>query len=115
MTDATDMSTPVTRGELREEFAQFEQKLDRKLDQRFAQFEQKLEHFATKRELELWGGTLLARMESFEHRLLAELAQHTKAISESLSAQISIIDEKYAELPARVKRLETEVFPPTQR
>ena len=111
MSEEMDMSTPVTRGELREEIALLEQKID-----------QKLAHFATKRELEFWGGALLARMETFEQRLggfeqrlLAELAQHTKTISESLSAQISIIDEKYADLPTRVSRLEGEVFPSTQR
>jgi len=132
-----DMSTPVTRGELRAELEQFEirleqrleqrlgQKLEQKLEQKLAhlvtkaELEQKLAPLATKAELELWGGALLARMtermESLEQRLLVELASHTKAISESMSAQIAVIDEKYADLPPRASRLETEVFARKQR
>lgn len=105
--DATDMSTPVTRGELREELAQ--------LDQKFKQW------------LEIWGGALLARIESTEHRLNerielseqrltqriesgeqrliqriesseqrlhAELARHTSAVHESMTTQIAVLDEK---------------------
>jgi phage shock protein A len=151
MADATDMSTPVTRGELRAELAQFEQTLEQKLAQRLAPL-------ATKAELEVWGGALLARIESgeqrlleridghgqridrleqrfdrleqrfdrfeqrfdafeqrfdgFEQRLLTELARHTQAIHESMSMQISVIDEKYADLPPRMSRLEAEVFAP---
>jgi hypothetical protein len=121
MSGATDMSSPVTQGELRTELAQLE-----------IRFDQKLEH---------WGGTLLARIESgeqrmlariesgeqrmlkcmFEHmdsseqRLLTELARHAKAIQEAMSAQIAVIDEKYADLPARVSWLETKVSGPRRR
>jgi len=42
--------------------------------------------------------------------LLIELARHTKAIEEAMSTQISTIDEKYADLPARMSRLEATVF-----
>jgi chromosome segregation ATPase len=147
MADATDMSTPVTRGELRAELAQFEIHLDQKLEQRLAPL-------ATKAELEIWRGALLARIESgeqrlirridgleqrfdgleqrfdgleqrfdgleqrfdgLEQRLLTELARHTRAIYESISTLISIIDEKYADLPPRMSRLEAEVFAPKQR
>lgn len=48
MFDATDRSTPVTRGELRAELEQLEIRLEQKLEQRLA-------HLATKAELELWG------------------------------------------------------------
>lgn len=131
MADATDMATPVTRGELRAELVQFEV--------RFAQFEVRLEQ-----KLEMWGGALLARIESgerriesgeqrlieriesgeqrlldridsSERRLLAELARHTRASYEEMSTQISVIDEKYADLPPRVSRLEIKVFPPRRR
>lgn len=130
MVDATDMSTPVTRGELREEL------------------EQRLAHLATKAELEIWGGALLARIQSgeqglmariesgeqrlmariesgeqrlieridaSEQRMLAELARFTRATYEDMSTQISVIDEKYADLPPRVNRLETKVFAPKRR
>ena len=62
MQGAMDMSTPVTRGELRE-----------------------------------------------------ELARHTRASYEDASTQISVIDEKYADLPGRVSRLETTVLAPKLR
>jgi flagellar biosynthesis/type III secretory pathway chaperone len=52
---------------------------------------------------------------SSEQRLLAELARHTRAIQESMSTQISVVDEKYNDLPARVSQLEATVFPPEQR
>jgi hypothetical protein len=101
MTDATDMSTPVTRGELREALAPL----------------------ATKVELDLWGGALLARIQSelterielSEQRLIAELARHAKAFQESTTSMIAVIDEKYADLPSRVGRLEAEVFAPRRR
>ena len=120
--DATDMSTPVTRGELREELMQLEvrleerlerkleEKLERKLEEKLERkLEEKLERKLEEkleRKLEVWGGALLARIESSEQRLLAELARHTRAIYESMSTQITIIDEKYADLPERVSRLE---------
>ena len=74
-------------------------------------------------KLELWGGALLARIDALstrmdvttsrlearieagEQRLLAELARHAGAIQEAVSRQISVIDEKYADLPARVSQL----------
>ena len=55
------------------------------------------------------------RMEGLEQRLLAELARYTRAIYESMSTQVAIIDEKYADLPPRVRRLETKVFAPRRR
>ena len=112
-----DMSTPVTRGELRDELQQFKvslEHLEQKLDQKFDQ------------KLEMWGGALLARIDvnerrfaqqiaSAEQRLIAELARHTRAIQESMSTQISVVDEKYNDLPARVRQLEATVFPPERR
>ena len=82
-----------------------EQKLDQKLDEKL---EKRLAHLATKADLEIWGGALL-------ERLLTELARHTKAIQESMSIQISAVDDKYADLPARVSHLEATVLPPKQR
>jgi chromosome segregation ATPase len=108
MFDSTDMSTPVTRGELRAEFKQFEIRL-----------EQKLAQLATKAELESWGGALQARMlehiDRSEQRLLVELARHISASFEKMSRQISTIDDKYADLRPRVSRLETKVFPLKRR
>jgi chaperonin cofactor prefoldin len=101
------MSTPVTRGELRKEIERLEIRLDQKLDRLDQKFDQKFTQMAstmaTKTDLEIWGGAL------FE-RLLTELARHTKAVQEALSTQVSAIDDKYADLPARMNRLEAAVF-----
>jgi hypothetical protein len=70
----TDMSTPLTRDELRAEFAPLATKAD-------------LESLLTKIELECWGKALLARLDAIEHRVLAELARHTRAIVASMSPQ----------------------------
>ncbi|HEU4726880.1 MAG TPA: hypothetical protein VFT22_03295 [Kofleriaceae bacterium] len=116
MTDATDMTTPVTRGELRAELEQLEARFDHKLEQLEIRLEEKLEkkleeklaHLATKADLEIWGGALL-------DRLLTELARHTRAVEESLAAQIRVLDDKYNDLPGRVNRLEATVFGPPRR
>jgi uncharacterized protein YceH (UPF0502 family) len=106
MLDATDMSTPVTRGELREEIAQ----LETRLEQLETRLDQKLEHleFRLEARLDLWGGALL-------ERLMTELARHTRASQEAMSTQISVIDEQYTDLPARVTRLEATVLAPSRR
>jgi exonuclease VII large subunit len=109
------MAVPVTRGELRQELAKFEErferklehKLEQKLDERFAEFERKFD-----RKLELWGGALLDRIQRVEHNLHADIARFTKAIQESLAQAITVVDEKYQDLPRRVGRLEGKVFPP---
>ena len=130
MVDSTDMTTPVTRGELREELAEFEQKfdqklekleqrLDQKLEQRLEKFDQKFEQrfaqMASKADLEIWGGALLVLIERTEQRLSAELARHMGTIQESMSALFAASDEKYADLPGRVNRLEAAVFAPQSR
>ena len=122
MTGSTDMSTPVTRGELREELEQLKQ-----------QFELRLAPLATKAELEIWGGALLERIKSSEQqlteriksseqqlirteqRLHVELARHATALYESLATLIVASNEEYADLPKRVGRLETAVFAPKPR
>jgi hypothetical protein len=94
MADATDMSTPVTRDELRAELAPLATKADLRAE---------LAPLVTKVDLELWGRALLARFDAIEHRVLAELARHTRAIVESRSTQI---------FPP-VSRLEGQVFTPS--
>jgi hypothetical protein len=120
------MSTPVTRGELREELGLFEQRFDGKIEHLEQRFDGKLEHLEQRFDgkIEIWGGALLARIdavsarvdtltarvEAGEQRILAELARHAGAIQEAVSRQISAIDEKYADLPARVSKLEEATF-----
>lgn len=130
--NATDMSTPVTRGELREELDQrlaplatkaelerfatkadlerFATKADLERYATKADLKAELERFATKDDLQIWGGALLERMTGLEQRLGLELARHVKAMQETLSKQVSVIDEKYADLPPRVSRLEGVVL-----
>lgn len=113
---ATDMTTPVTRGELREELAQLEVRLEQKSDERLDLIEQKLDARIDRLEqkldhnLELWRGILLARLAEFEQRLLTELGRQLDAAQEALTKQISAIGEKYVDPPARVHRLEARVL-----
>ena len=123
--DETDMTHPVTRGELREEFARFEKRLEEKLEKKL---EEKLDE-----KLKLWAGALNDRIERGEARIIsevtaqvtaqvtarvtAETTRHINAIWEATRAQIAVIDDKYTDLPTRVARLEAQVFavPPRPR
>jgi hypothetical protein len=121
VTDVIDMSTPVTRGELREELAQLEHRFDGKLEGLETRIDGKLEGLEKRIEhkfdgkLDLWGGALLARIVESEKRVLGELARHTQAVLESMTKQISAVDEKYQDLPGRTERLEAEVHALKQR
>jgi hypothetical protein len=114
MNGTIDMSTPVTRSELKEELGSLESRFDQKLGSLESSFDQKLDSLESRidRKLDLWGGALLDRIIASERRLLDELARHTGAIHELLSKNISVVDDKYRDLPDRVHRLETEVFAP---
>ncbi|MDB4954162.1 MAG: hypothetical protein JWO36_1731 [Myxococcales bacterium] len=48
-------------------------------------------------------------------QLSAELAQHVHVIGEQFRAQISVVDEKYQDLPRRVDKLETAVSAPKRK
>jgi len=141
MTDSTTMSTPVTRGELLDALAQFRQDfradllsdVQAAMTQAIAQaIAQAVAPLATRAELELWGGALLARIQQTEHQLRQEirqtetrlyhdlyqdLARHVSAAQETLVAQIAASTEPFVGLPDRVRRLEDEVFgaPPSRR
>lgn len=138
MEASMEMSTPVTRGELRQELAELEQKFEQRLA-RMATKEDlaglatkaEIAELATKAEL----AELAARLDQFQDEtraafartptkvdlenwglaLLNEIGRHTRAIQESMAAQISVIDEKYNDLPRRVGRLEETVFGPGGR
>jgi hypothetical protein len=43
------------------------------------------------------------------------MREPARAIQESMSTQISALDDKYDDLPARVSHLEATVFPPERR
>jgi len=123
----TDMSSPVTRGELRDELAQFEHRIERKFDDKLDRLERKFDN-----NLGLWGGALAAQISELaaqmresekrmlnelpaqiresEKRMLDELARHSQAGFESMTTRISAVDEKYSDLPARVARLEVDAL-----
>jgi hypothetical protein len=68
---------------------------------------------ATKVELEIWGGALMARMdtqlEGLRRDLQTDFARHANAIFEAAQAMIRAIDDKYTDLPGRVSRLESRL------
>ena len=94
-----EMSSPVTRAELREELASLEQRFDKKLD--------------------LWGGALLHRMNAEISTLRAEMSTMGSALRreiqgafEDFHQAIRNLNEPYQDLPGRVTKLEAKVFPP---
>jgi hypothetical protein len=70
---------------------------------------------ATKAELEICFGALLARTDRMQRELQLDLARHANALHEWLTSMLRAHDEKYADLPARVNRLESAVFTPERR
>jgi hypothetical protein len=95
-----------------------------------------------KKDLEIWGGALLARIDEridqrfaeqdkridqrfdelakrFDEMLAVvrktlsdELRRHANANAEDLATRFTVLDDKYRDLPARVTRLETKAFKP---
>ena len=92
MSESFDMSQPVTRGELREELAKVDRKLDLMLGALMARFDE--------------------RFERFGRELRAEVGRDLCAMEESLIARMTAMQEPYLDLPRRVTRLEAKVFPP---
>jgi hypothetical protein len=90
------MDRPVTKRELREELAKYPTK------------QYLHENFPTKewvaKAFEAWGAAILA-----------ELAKHTKTILEAMRHDVAVVDDKYKDLPRRVKKLEAKVFAPKRR
>lgn len=111
---ATDMTAPVTRGELREELALLRQDTHQQLHQQIAALEERLLK-KTRSDLEIWGGALLERINESEQRLVkqlgTELARHVGAVREDMQRQFAAFHEAFADLPSRVSRLEAAVFP----
>lgn len=91
----------------------------------FESIEQALVPYATKRDLELWGHALreafdaqfkatnarfdaaiAALPDKIAAQLSIELARHVQASNEEMRTQVAAVDDKYADLPERVTRLE---------
>ena len=71
----------------------------------------------SKVELAEMEGRLATKVElaEMEARLMRELGAHTGASNEEMTAKVAILDEKYADLPARVSALELLGPPPHKR
>ena len=126
-----DMSTPVTHGELRDEIELLDQKFkqwleawagaliprmdasEQRLTRRIEAVELRIED--TEQRLTQRIDAVELRIEATGRQLSEERARHTGAILESMAMQIAVIDEKYADLPGRVHRLEGQVFPLQRR
>jgi hypothetical protein len=130
MAKASNMSAPVTRGELQVELKLLRSELQQaiaplatkaELQQAIAllatkaELQQAVALLATKAELELWGGALLAHIDRGYQQLQIDLARHANALLEAMATMVRGLDDKYADLPGRVVRLESEVFAPKPR
>ena len=123
MAKRSDMSHPVTRGELREELAPYATKLDlerfaTKVDlERFAT-KLDLERYATKLDLETWGFALKDHLDAnfarFAKQISDDLARQVRVIDERQRTEFVAVDDQYKDLPGRVAKLEAEVFPPKE-
>ena len=100
MPNNADMDAPVTRRELREEFAKFDERFDQKLDQKLAQFKSEI--------IAEFKRDIIAE-------LSAELARHVAASAEQSRSEMRAVDDQYKTLktlPPRVEKLEERVFAP---
>ncbi len=112
MSSVSDES-PVTVGSLREELdARFARYPTRdELEQRLSTLATKAdieERFATKQDLETWGFAIAARLEAHFELVVQRVM---KIVGEQHTREISVLDDKYRDLPTRVERLEGAVFP----
>jgi phage shock protein A len=135
VSEPSDMSTPVTRGELRHELNEFEHRVDQKFEVTRAEitaqdqrFDRKLdaviermdaiEHRTTQRMADTerrLGEDLARQFQAMETRLGEDLARHIGAVQESIRTMISVVDDKYADLPGRVTALEDNRAPTPPR
>ena len=102
MSNADDaMDKPVTRRELQEilgeAFGSFLTMLDKRFDALPTKDWVNATIAASESRMKTWFG--------------AELARHTGSVDERHRTEVSVIDDKYKDLPDRVTKLEAAVFP----
>lgn len=119
MDNDRDMEQPVTKRELRQELAEFRTELRAELQQglsfvidtltaRMAELRTDImQHVST----EIARATTASKEEMMRH-LSTEFAKATSASNDQHRDQLTVIDDKYKDLPPRVARLERAVFPP---
>lgn len=103
------MATAATRADLKK----LETKLENLVTELKAELDTKatkadLERFATKADLDTLSTVLIMRMDEL-------LIRHARGSTEHLTNQIAAVDQKYADIPARVTRLEEGVEPSRRR
>ncbi len=141
MNEHDDMTTPVTRGELRHElretleiwtgaiFARMDamaadlRQAMVAMEERFRQsmgamegrFRQSMGAMegSFQKSMGVMEGRLQRSMGAMEGRLTVELQRHTSASAEDLRGSVGAIDDKYRDLPDRVTKLEAAAFTPT--
>jgi hypothetical protein len=117
---ASAIAPLATKVELREAIASAIAPLATKVELREA-IANAVAPLATKVELELWGGALMARMDTqldgvrrdmqaMRLDLQADFARHANVIFESAQAMIRALDDKYADLPRRVTDIEARLL-----
>lgn len=105
MSEPSDMDRPVTKRELVEI-----------LDERLANYptkgelERALARYATKDDVQQICSIWALGLERKVDQLSVDLARHVNAILEAVRGQIGVVDDKYKDLPPRVKKLEDKVF-----
>lgn len=119
MFESPDMSTPVTRGELRLELAELEARVDSKL----GRLDEKIEKLrvSTRGDLEIWGGALLARIAESEARskqLMSEFAtslttlmNHVATSAENVTSTLmTVMDQRFAAVDQRMVAMEQRLM-----
>lgn len=126
MPDASDMSHPVTRVELREELGRFATKADlrEELDRKLADYPTRAEH---RFDLEGWAQRIIeflrselraemrAGFQAMREELAMDVARHIRAANEEMRDWLRGFDDRYKDLPPRVDQLEAKVFAPKRR
>jgi hypothetical protein len=120
-----DMDRPITRRELREELEQYPKRTELEawggaLDAKIDAVDAKVDALDAKvgaldRKFEAKFDLVIRTFNAKFDEVFVELARHANRILDSVRDIAGAVDEKYNDLPARVARLETAVFPPKRQ
>ena len=120
MAEPPEMSLPVTRAELRDELREFRKELE-KNHPTHEDLRRELSRFATKDDLEIWGGAirseLRAEIKELDQSLRAEIKEldqslraEIKELDQSLRAEMKVLDQSLrAEMKAMARALQAEM------
>jgi hypothetical protein len=97
-----DENEPATKGDLSAGLHDLERRLR-------AELASKDDLAALEQRLDAKIGTLDAKMGAMENRLLREIGQALNVAVEQIGAKVSVLDDKYKDLPARVAVVEREI------